>query len=233
MKQLLYISIIFNLLGLIACSIIVYKLGGITKVMYKIRGKHMLSKIDHRQSQFINSPVSLGAVIFLGDSITEYGEWSELFPDHKILNRGISGDGIKGVYSRLDEINRHDPQAILLMIGVNDLCYHSPETVIDQYNELLNKLLSRYKVDQIRVQSILPVNNDIYKTGTDNIAIDKVNYALSLQCDRLGLVYIDLNTPFKDKNNNLKQSFSSDGIHINGIAYNKWKQVITPWLSEL
>lgn len=220
------------MLGLLVCGFIVFQLGGISKVIHKIQGKHMIIKMDNRRSLFSSSPKSINSIIFLGDSITEYGEWSELFPKHQVLNRGIAGEGIHGVLHRLDEVKRHDPRIIFLMIGVNDLCYHQPEKVIDAYFNLLDTMLKNFRNTQIVVQSILPVNNNLLGTGTNNKAIDQVNAALAHHCGSLGLEYINLNHHFKDENQNLKETFTSDGIHINGIAYNTWKQVINPWISE-
>ena len=60
-------------------------------------------------------------IIFLGNSITDGGEWSELFHDQHIKNRGISGDISTGVINRLDGLLETAPARIFLMIGINDL----------------------------------------------------------------------------------------------------------------
>ena len=56
-----------------------------------------------------------------GDSLTEGIDWRELFPDVKILNRGIGGDTSAGVLNRLDEVIGRHPKIVVLMIGANDL----------------------------------------------------------------------------------------------------------------
>ncbi len=65
-------------------------------------------------------PVS-HSVVFLGDSITDGAEWSEIFGNKKMLNRGISGDVTAGVLYRLDEVVRHNPKKVFILIGTNDL----------------------------------------------------------------------------------------------------------------
>jgi len=64
-----------------------------------------------------------GAVVFLGDSITQ--GWASLakdFPDLKVANRGISGDVTRGVLYRLKEdVLDLNPAAVVLLIGTNDL----------------------------------------------------------------------------------------------------------------
>jgi len=49
-------------------------------------------------------------IIFLGDSITEEGKWSELFPKENVINRGISSDVTDDVLNRLDEITSSNPK---------------------------------------------------------------------------------------------------------------------------
>src|SRR6516225_4067028 len=64
------------------------------------------------------------AVVMLGDSITQgWGDdFTGWFPGMKIANRGISGDTSRGVLIRLKEdVLDLQPQAIVLLIGTNDL----------------------------------------------------------------------------------------------------------------
>ena len=74
-----------------------------------------------RLMHFQSLPQTNGDIIFVGNSITDGGEWSELFNDLKIKNRGISGDVTAGVIHRLDEIARRKPAKVFLQIGTNDL----------------------------------------------------------------------------------------------------------------
>ena len=57
-----------------------------------------------RATLFEELPVTSNDIIFLGNSITNGAEWSELFHNKHIKNRGISGDICMGVYDRLDAI---------------------------------------------------------------------------------------------------------------------------------
>jgi hexosaminidase len=52
-----------------------------------------------RVTHFKSLPQSNGDIIFLGNSITDGGEWQELFDDLSVKNRGISGDVSAGCYS--------------------------------------------------------------------------------------------------------------------------------------
>ena len=75
-----------------------------------------------------------GAVVFLGDSITQGwgGGLGAAFPGVKVANRGISGDTTRGVLIRLaeDVLSVH-PAAVVLLIGTNDLEEGaSPDTIV-------------------------------------------------------------------------------------------------------
>ncbi|MDB5207650.1 MAG: family lipase, partial [Flavisolibacter sp.] len=56
------------------------------------------------------------AIVFLGNSITERGVWSELLPGETIMNRGIGGDNTFGVLARLNDVIRYKPKKIFLLI---------------------------------------------------------------------------------------------------------------------
>jgi lysophospholipase L1-like esterase len=84
------------------------------------------------------------AIVLLGDSITQgWGEdFSAWFPGLKIANRGISGDTSRGVLIRLQEdVLALDPQAVVLLIGTNDLEEKAdPETIVANLKLILDAL---------------------------------------------------------------------------------------------
>lgn len=67
---------------------------------------------------------------FLGNSITDGGEWAELFNNRHVKNRGISADRSGWLLDRLDPIINGHPKKLFLMIGTNDLAVGiAPEEV--------------------------------------------------------------------------------------------------------
>jgi hypothetical protein len=113
-----------------------------------------------RVSLFEKLPVSNEDIIFLGNSITNGGEWAELLNDIRIKNRGISGDVCQGVLDRLNSIIDGEPSKIFLLIGINDLARGISSDSIVSGTE---KIIDRIKLDSpnslIYIQSILPVND--------------------------------------------------------------------------
>jgi lysophospholipase L1-like esterase len=175
-------------------------------------------------------PDTKGEIIFLGNSITDIGEWAEIWQNKKVRNRGISGDNTFGVLARLDEITSAKPAKVFIMIGINDIAKETPDSVIiANYKKIISRIKSESPKTKIIVQSILPTNNDFtefkrHQSKTEHVLF--INTALENYCKEKGLVYVDLYTAFLDENKKLDKKYTNDGLHINGYGYMKWKGIL-------
>ena len=115
-----------------------------------------------RATHYRSLPKTKGDVIFIGNSITEGGEWNELFNnDQKIKNGGISGDITRGVLNRMDELAKRKPAKVFLMIGTNDLARNiSTDSVVKNILWFVSYMKQETPSTQIYVQSILPVSDE-------------------------------------------------------------------------
>lgn len=169
-------------------------------------------------------------IIFLGNSITDIGEWTEIWNNKKVKNRGISGDNTFGVLARLDEIFSSKPAKVFIMIGVNDIARDTPDSIIiANYKKIIQDIKTQSPATKIYVQSILPTNNQFtefkrHQNKTEHIVI--VNTAMKTYCTDNNIVYVDLYNNFLDKENNLDKIYTNDGLHLNGLAYLKWKEIL-------
>src|SRR5690606_6410510 len=126
-----------------------------------IDSNYVFSGYTQRLAQFEKMPVSRGAIVFVGNSLTEAGRWSDIIGQKGVLNRGISGDISYSVVARMDELLRHKPTMIFLMIGVNDLKREVPtENIIQNYQRIVQKIQAESPKTIIYLNSILPVNAD-------------------------------------------------------------------------
>ncbi len=106
-------------------------------------------------------PNTKNEIIFLGNSITDIGEWAEIWKNHNVKNRGISGDNTFGVLARLDEVLSSKPKKIFIMIGINDIAKNTPDSVIvANYKKIIDIITGQSPKTTIIVQSILPTNNN-------------------------------------------------------------------------
>ena len=112
-----------------------------------------------RATLFEALPTSKSDIIFLGNSITNGGEWAELLGNPHAKNRGISGDTTQGVLDRLSTITKGKPSKIFLLIGTNDL---SRGKSVDEVAKNVEKIVERVKREspatKLYVQSVFPVN---------------------------------------------------------------------------
>ena len=71
-----------------------------------------------RLTHFKSLPQTKDDIVFIGNSITDGAEWSELFNDLRIKNRGISGDVSAGVLNRIAEVAKRKPaQFFFYLLG--------------------------------------------------------------------------------------------------------------------
>lgn len=167
-------------------------------------------------------------IAMLGDSITDWGEWNELFDRNDIINRGISGDSTDGVLKRIDGINS-SVSKVFIMIGINDLSKGKSVTyVFNNYKKIVTLL--KEKNMQPIIQSTLfvdPVKNHRVK----NSDVEQLNNQLKKYAMENDLLYIDLNIKLS-KDKKLRSDYSYDGLHLNGDGYKAWKEVLEPYLYQ-
>jgi len=186
---------------------------------------------DQRKSLFELLPDTKNEVIFLGNSITDGAEWSELIQNPHIKNRGISGDTSEGVLFRLYQVTRVQPAKVFLLIGINDLSKNiSPDTVFINICKIVSQISSKSPKTKIYVQSILPVNNTFKTFGSHTSRTPQVkdlNERLKNICPKLGATYVDLFTELKNPNDDLlNPMYTNDGLHLMGEGYMAWVKVI-------
>ncbi len=194
--------------------------------------EYMNSYYQQKVTLFELLPKSTDDIIFLGNSITDIGEWAELWQNINVKNRGISSDITKGVLARLEDIVEGKPAKLFIMIGINDIARNIPDTVIfNNYVDILNKVIAANPSSKVYVQSILPTNNAFteYKNHQNKQdKINSINSSLVELCNQLNVnvFYIDLNPHFANDEGKLKKEYTNDGLHLNGAGYLKWKEIL-------
>src|SRR5687768_4651192 len=95
-----------------------------------------------RNKLFEVLPADTNAVVFLGNSLTQYFELAEFFPGKRVKNRGIHGDMLEKALRRLGPIVATKPEKIFIELGVNDAEQNVP---IDRFLLLYGRLLDTLK----------------------------------------------------------------------------------------
>ncbi|MES2520828.1 MAG: family 20 glycosylhydrolase, partial [Bacteroidota bacterium] len=199
---------------------------------------NLFSTYYHQKvSQFRNLLKTKDDIIFLGNSITDGGEWSEMFNDLRIKNRGISGDNTVGVLNRLDEIYQRKPAKVFLLIGINDLKNGlTCDSISKNIFRIVSILKEKSPDTQVFVQSILPLNDDFkqFPSHTSKASLIPIlNEHLKTAAQQYQYIYLDFNAAFANKKNKLRAEFTNDGLHLLGKGYQHWKSLVMPYVFEL
>lgn len=189
-----------------------------------------------RVSLFDKLPVGNADIVFLGNSITDGGEFQELFGIENVLNRGIRSDHIDGVRKRLDQVTSGHPAKIFLLIGINDVASarNTAATIAAKYDRLVKEIREKSPESELYIQSIMPINNDFkrYKSliGRENI-VKEVNSKLIEIAKENGATYLDLWPALADPTTGkLRRNFTNDGLHLTGAGYRAWVGAIREYV---
>jgi len=179
-----------------------------------------------RLAKFASEPVAMGRVIFLGNSITQGGDWAKLTGDSTVVNRGIGADVTFGLRTRLDDVTRRKPSKLFVLIGINDISKDIPDAVIAaEYRMLIDSVRTQSPQTKIFVQSILPLNPTVknfpqhYDKQPRVVAVNRLLQQVARETHA---TYIDLWPIFIDKQNHLDASLTGDGLHLNQQGYERW-----------
>lgn len=208
-----------------------------TMISTAIQAQEASTYYRQRVSHFNHLPDSKDKIIFCGNSITDGGEWQELFNNTAILNRGISGDGSTGVIGRLEGLLQMQPSKFFLLIGVNDLAKNmSVSQIASNIRYIVKKFQEKSPATKIYLQTVLPVNPAFtqfrnHANKTDSILL--LNKMIRDICREETVTYVDLFTPFSDRNQHLDSTLTNDGLHLTGKGYSRWKSVVYPLVYDL
>jgi len=192
---------------------------------------------DQRELLFESMPTSESDIIFLGNSITDGGEWSELFENSNCKNRGISGDIIPGVLNRLSTVTEGKPAMVFLMIGTNDMNHGaSNDSIALGVRTIVQRIKSESPRTKVIVESILPTNDcyGLFSGHTQrwqDVAI--INGMLKTMAEEEDVTYLDLYTYFATKEGKLNPEYSNDGLHLNAKGYELWKDIVDDEIGTL
>ncbi len=176
-----------------------------------------------------------GALVFLGDSITQ--GWGDniggAFPGVKAANRGISGDTTRGVLIRLKEdVLDLKPAGVVLLIGTNDLEEKAePEIIAGNLKLILAALKQHNAKMPIILCQVFPSSASKSRPADK---IKKVNqlYAAAVKGDAQ-VTLMETHVLFADAQGDAKKDEFPDLLHPNQAGYTKWAGAIRPVLATL
>jgi lysophospholipase L1-like esterase len=163
-------------------------------------------------------------ILFLGDSLIEYFDWQERFPDHNVGNYGIAGESVGGLLSRIARMNEIFPSAdrIFIMTGINNVAMDDLE-FMGCYRNILEKLNAFYPDAKIYIHSLLPT-----LTGfISNNSVKEINREIEKLSRDFNVEYVDMYSRFVDTGGRpIKEYLLEDGVHISPTGYDVWAREV-------
>lgn len=177
-------------------------------------------------------------MIFIGDSIVEYYPLQELLGTAKtIVNRGIRGYQTGLLLDNLDAHLYGDAvDQIVLLIGTNDIGKDIPmNEALDNLEGVIQSLNRDYPLSQIKLISILPVNEgEEYKQTVyirTNEKIREWNQAYeALASAYIQVDFLPIYDSLTDSEGQLKSAYTTDGLHLSVAGYQALSDTLKTYL---
>ena len=159
-------------------------------------------------------------LIFLGDSLFQFHDFSNFGPHH---NAGIAGDTTDGILYRLHYTLEKEPSSLVLMIGINDLLQMQYVEIIKENCLKIFKKLDL--LDKVYICSILPI--EMMDGSFDiNEKIIILNHFLKQEALQRGYIYVDIYREMVAEDGGIQKALSSDGLHLTAKAYTILEKVL-------
>jgi lysophospholipase L1-like esterase len=183
-----------------------------------------------RVELFKSLPHSRKDIVFLGNSLTFWADWSELLGSPLYKNRGIPGDTSYGVLERLNEVIQGRPAKVFILIGINDLARNFPDSVIlNNYRRIIQRIQAGSPSTRIYFQTMLPTNDSFGKLKNhynNENRIQAINASLENMAIQEKVTLINLYSHFTDAAGKLKNEYTWDGVHLTLAGYARWAELL-------
>lgn len=169
-----------------------------------------------------------GAVVFLGDSITQLWTIQPAFPELKVANRGISGDTSFGLKARLrGDVLDLDPRAVVILIGTNDLAGGAaPATIAANITDIVDTIRGAAPQAPIVLCRVMPRRIEAGKFPDKIRALNALIDKIPVRRGRV--ILCDTWSPFAGPDGGVSTAEFPDGLHPGPAGYAKWTAALRP-----
>lgn len=184
--------------------------------------------ITHRYESFKACPAKAGSVAFIGNSITNMGNWHEHFGDNPLAqNRGNSGACSYEALANIETVIAGRPSQIYVMIGTNDIgsATGTPKTIAANGRALIERVKNESPETRVHIVSTFPSTNGLRTVENHT----EINNLLKQVCQETGAEFIDL---WNDMQGIVNGSISSDRLHVTAKGYYIWSTALVPYLGQ-
>lgn len=122
----------------------------------------------------------------------------------------------------------------LIMMGTNDLVGTSASSVAKKYKSYIEGIQKENPGVVIYIQSTTPRRGTKNVKNLSNDKIVELNKLMKSYADsKSGVYFIDISTPLKDTDGNMKKAYCSDGyVHLNMKGYKVWVNTVVEYVRK-
>ncbi|MBD1876002.1 lysophospholipase [Nodosilinea sp. FACHB-131] len=172
--------------------------------------------------------------VLLGDSLTLWFPANMLPGRRTWINQAISGEKSTGLRDRLYLLDDTSPEAVFIMVGINDLIWGGSEAdLVYNVRKMVDYLHQTHPQTRVVVQSILPHGGEMATwEGRDRLVavppelIRTVNVQLKAVAAETGAEFLDLYPLFVNGDGYLRADLTTDGLHLNQDGYMVWRTAL-------
>lgn len=181
---------------------------------------------------------------FIGDSITHFfggppldrgltepgPVWQKFYGDRDAVDLGFGWDRTENVLWRLEqgELDEMPLQAIVLMIGTNNLFLNTPEQIRDGIAAILVKLQAQKPRAKILLLAIFPRGER--PDDPARLEAAKVNVLLAPLGHRGNVTFMDIGAGFLEPDGTIARTTMGDFLHPTPHGYEIWAEAVEPWM---
>ena len=180
----------------------------------------------------LNFPKPNGILFIGSSSIRLWGDLEQRFPNEPIIKRGVGGSQLWQLvdYYTPYILFPYHPRKIFIYAGENDIAAGKPaQSVLDEFTKLWGMIREKLPDAEIYFMSIKPspIRAKYYAE------VDKANAMVkAFLAGKPKGHYINLVTVIYKPGTTVPDSslFQSDYLHLNSKGYDKWQQVLQPYV---
>ena len=201
----------------------------------KINKTKIVTKVEVEEKMIVDENI-----VFLGDSIFDFYDLDEYYPERKVVNSGINGNNTRDVLGNMkNRVYRYNPSKVFILLGTNDLNKErSTEEIVNNMKDIVEGIKKNRKYTDIYLISLLPVNN------TDNDKIDSkmvdkrtnediksVNDEYKELSKTEKINYVNAFDKLIDEDGNLDIDYTKEGLHLSEEGYEVLTNCINKYLN--
>ena len=132
-----------------------------------------------------------------------------------------------------DLLVKINPEKVFLFFGINDLTMTGLNKAVENYKEVINRILQKNPKVQIYIISTTNMYKGSDKDNLTNKNIDALNEQMKSYCEQKGYGFIDITSYLTGDDGTLLEKYSADYyVHQTNAAYEVWVKVLRSYATE-